>query len=195
MGPETALECVRHAVWEKLFADDACIVSRSPRGLELMMAVIVKVCGAFGLTISEKKTETMQMPIPHGLAQITINAAGQHYRQTASFIYLGGTVTETPNLSVEIDRRIRAGWMSFNRYRRELYDRPNASLRPEGADGKGGCGPGTPVRLWDVDTPQGPLQEAPHRTPQGATSKSRSLVQSAGSPLPALRRSSPADRM
>ena len=50
------------------------------------------------------------MPIPHGLvAPITINAAGQHYRQTASFIYLGGAVTETPNLSVEIDRRIRAG--------------------------------------------------------------------------------------
>ena len=69
------------------------------------------------------------MPIPHGLVTpITINAAGQHYRQTASFIYLGGAVTETPNLSDEIDRRIRAGWMSFNRYRRELYDRPNASL-------------------------------------------------------------------
>ena len=94
-----------------------------------MMAVIVKVCGAFGLTVSEKKTEPMQMPIPHGLVtSITINAAGQHYRQTASFIYLGGAVTEIPNLSVDIDRRIRAGWMSFNRYRRELYDCPNASL-------------------------------------------------------------------
>ena len=94
-----------------------------------MMAVIVKVCGTFGLTVSKKKTETMQMPIPHGLVTpITINAAGQHYCQTASFIYLGGAVTETPNLSAEIDRRIRAGLISFNRYRRELYDRPNASL-------------------------------------------------------------------
>ena len=51
----------------------------------------------FGLTVSEKMTETMQMPI------LTINAAGQHYRQTASFIYLGGAITEIPNLSVEID--------------------------------------------------------------------------------------------
>ena len=74
------------------------------------MAVIVEVCGAFGLTVSEKKTETMQMSIPHGpVMPITINAAGQHYRQTASFIYLGGAVTETPNLSVEIDRRICTG--------------------------------------------------------------------------------------
>ena len=60
-------------------ADVACIMSRSPRGLELLMTVIVKVCGAFGLTVSEKDTETMQMPIPHRLVtQITINAAGQH---------------------------------------------------------------------------------------------------------------------
>ena len=74
------------------------------------MAMIVEVCGSFGLTVSEKKTKTMQMPIPHGLVTpITINAAGQHYRQTASFIYLGGTVTKTPNLSIEVDRRIRAG--------------------------------------------------------------------------------------
>ena len=84
VGPKTALGCMRRAVWGMVYADDACIVSRSPRGLELMMAVIVKVCGAFGLTVSEKKTETMQIPIPNGLVTpITINAAGQHYRQTA----------------------------------------------------------------------------------------------------------------
>ena len=31
-------------------------------------------------------------------------------------------------MSAEIDRRIREGWMSFNRYREELHDRPTASL-------------------------------------------------------------------
>ncbi|CAM9829248.1 unnamed protein product, partial [Ascophyllum nodosum] len=35
-----------------------------------------------------------------------------------------------PNLSDEIDRRIRAGWMGFKRYKRELYDLPKASLLP-----------------------------------------------------------------
>ena len=39
-------------------------------------------------------------------------------------------MAETPNLSDEIDRRIRAGWMSFKRYKRELYDRPMESLLP-----------------------------------------------------------------
>ena len=32
VGPETALECVRRAIWGMLYADDACIVSRSTRG-------------------------------------------------------------------------------------------------------------------------------------------------------------------
>ena len=39
-------------------------------------------------------------------------------------------MTETPNLSDEIDRRIRAEWVGFKRYTRELYDRPKASLLP-----------------------------------------------------------------
>ena len=38
---------------------------------------------------------------------------------------------ESSRLSAEIDRRIRAGWMSLYRYRAELYDRPMASLDPK----------------------------------------------------------------
>ena len=131
VGPETALECARRAIWGMLYADDACIVSRSPSGLGRMMAVFVEVFGAFGLTISESKTETMCIPIPRAPAtKIFFNTTGQQYRQTTSFTYLGGTVTELPNLSDEIDRRTRAGWMGFKRYKRELYDRPKASLLP-----------------------------------------------------------------
>ena len=32
VGPETALECVQRPICGTLYADDACIVSRSPRG-------------------------------------------------------------------------------------------------------------------------------------------------------------------
>ena len=131
VGPETVMESVRRAIWGMLYADDACIVSRSPRGLARMMAVFVKDFDTFGLTISESKTETMCMPIPRAPAtKIVFNATGQQYRQTTSFTYLGGTVNETSNLSDEIDRRIRAGWMGFKHYKRELYDRPKASLLP-----------------------------------------------------------------
>ena len=114
-----------------LYADDACIASRSPRGLGRLMAVFVEVFGTFGLTISESKTETMCMPIPRApTTKIVFHATGQQYRQTTSFASFGGTVIETPNLSDDIDRRIRAGWMGFKCYKRELYERPKASLPP-----------------------------------------------------------------
>ena len=56
MGPEPAMDYVRCAVLGMLYADDACIVSRSPQGLAKMMEVIVEVCRAFALTVSAKKT-------------------------------------------------------------------------------------------------------------------------------------------
>ena len=37
MGPEPAMDYVRRAVWGMLYADNACIVSRSPQGLAKMM--------------------------------------------------------------------------------------------------------------------------------------------------------------
>ena len=47
MGPDSAMDYVRRGVWDTLYADDACTVSRSPQGLVKMMEVIVEVCRAF----------------------------------------------------------------------------------------------------------------------------------------------------
>ena len=121
MGPETAMDYVRRAVWGMLYADDACIVSRSP--LDKMMEVIVEVCRALALTVSAKKTETMCMAPPRTpRTMVQIEAAGQTYKQVQSFTYLGGAVTKVPGMSVEIARRTRACWMRIRRYLRELYD-------------------------------------------------------------------------
>ena len=43
MGPEPAMGYVRRAVWGMMYADDACIVSRSPQGLAKMMEIIVEI--------------------------------------------------------------------------------------------------------------------------------------------------------
>ena len=58
-GREVPLASVRRAAWGMLYADDAGIVSKSAEGLAKMMTVIVTVFEAAGLTVSEKKTETM----------------------------------------------------------------------------------------------------------------------------------------
>ena len=129
MGPEPAVDYVRHAVWGILYTDDACIVSRSPQGLAKMMEVIVEVCQAFWLTVSAKKTETMCMPPPRTpRTMVQIEAAGHTYKQVQSFTYLGGAVTEVPNMSAEIARRTRVCWMRIRRYLRELYDQPKVAL-------------------------------------------------------------------
>ena len=64
IGPEPAMDYVRRAVWGMPYADNTCIVSRSPQGLAKMLEVIVEVCRAFASTVSAKQTETMCMPPP-----------------------------------------------------------------------------------------------------------------------------------
>ena len=57
-GEVTAGESVLATpLWGVLYADDAGVVSRSPEQLRKVMGVIVVVCVAFGLTVSEAKTE------------------------------------------------------------------------------------------------------------------------------------------
>ena len=127
--PTSTMDNVRRAVWGMLYADDACIVPRLLQGLAKMMEVIVEFCRAFALTVSAKKTETMCMPPPRTPRTIVhVEAAGQTYKQVQSFSYLGGAVTEIPDMSVEIARRTRACWMRIRRYPRELYDQPKVAL-------------------------------------------------------------------
>ena len=95
------------------------------------MGVLVVVCTAFGLTVSEAKTEIMCLSakgVPESTATFSVEAAGQVYNQTNEFVYLGGNVNHNADLSIEVDRRIRNAWCSFRKYTLELYDRPSASL-------------------------------------------------------------------
>ena len=58
-----------------------------------------------------------------------------------------------PKLLDEIDQRIRAGWVRFRRYKRELYDHPKVSmfhLKARMVKSEV-CSRGSPVRMRDVD--------------------------------------------
>ena len=113
-GEATAGESVLATpLWGILYADDAGVVSQSPEQLRKMMGVIVVVSTAFGLTVSEAKTEIMCLRakgVPESTAIFSIVAAGQVYNQTNEFVYLGGNVNHNADLSIEIDRRIRNAW-------------------------------------------------------------------------------------
>ena len=95
------------------------------------MGVIVVVCTAFGLTISEAKTEIMCLRakgMPESTATFSVEAAGQMYSQTNEFVYLDGKVNHNADLPIEVDRRIRNAWCSFRKYTLELYDRLSVPL-------------------------------------------------------------------
>ena len=137
VGAETPLERARRAVWGMFYADDAGVVSRSQEGLARMMTTIVEVFREFGLTVSEKKTETLSMRAPEKQPKkggsppppLVIEAAGQKYAQTTQFRYMGGLVNEDGELTQEINHRSRAAWACIRRFSRELFDRPRAPWR------------------------------------------------------------------
>ena len=125
------MACVRRVVWGMSYADDARIVAKTAEGLAEMIAVIVTVFEAAGLTVSEKKTETMflQTPDQTTLAPpLVIEAAGQRYKQTTQFLHLGGIIHENADLSLEIDPRIRLMRARLKRFGPELYDKTTAPL-------------------------------------------------------------------
>ena len=127
---EETLEMVRRAVWGMLYADDAGVVSTSSRGFTRMVGVIVVACQEFGLTVCEEKTEAMHLwSHPHTASNaLRIEAAGQRYKRTTEFVYLGGAISESADLDIEIKRRIGAAWASVRKYSSQLYDRRNARL-------------------------------------------------------------------
>ena len=105
------------------YADDAGVVSQSLEQLRKMMGVIVVVCTAFGLTISEAKTKIICLRtkgMPKSITTISVEAARQVYNQTNEFVYLGGSVNHNADLSFEVNRRIRNAWCSFRKHAREL---------------------------------------------------------------------------
>ena len=86
-------------LWGMLYADHAGVVSQSPEQLRKMMGVIVVVCAAFGLTVSEVKTEMMCLrakEMPESTTTFSLEAAGQVYNQTNELVYLGETSTTMP---------------------------------------------------------------------------------------------------
>ena len=143
-----------------LYADDAGIVSKSAEGLAKMMTVIVTVVEAAGRTVSEKKTATMLLRTPDQTpctSTLVIEAAGQRYRQTTQFLYLGGLIDASADIMPEIKRRVPLAWACYSRFKRELYGMEAAPftlklrmLKAEVME--------TAVRVRNVDPRQGALR-------------------------------------
>ena len=104
-------------LWEMLYADVADIESRSPERLEKMLTVTATACAAFGLTVSEAKTEIMCLQTTGGgHVSSTVTAAGQVNKQTVELVYFGGvTSAGWDPRSIEVTHRIKMVWSCFRR--------------------------------------------------------------------------------
>ncbi|CAB1099768.1 unnamed protein product [Ectocarpus sp. CCAP 1310/34] len=96
-----------------------------------MMSVIVRVTGLFGLMVSEPKTEIMCM-LPKGIEErpftpFTVSAAGQTYKQTDRFVYLGRTISADGKADREITSRSCRAWKCYRRNSASIYDRRRAN--------------------------------------------------------------------
>ena len=105
-------------LWGMLYDDDAGVVSQSPEQPRKMIRLIPVVCTAFGLTVSEAKTEIMCLRakgMPESTAIFSAETVGQVYNQTNEFVNLGGNVNHNADLSIEVDRRMRNVLCSFQK--------------------------------------------------------------------------------
>lgn len=108
------LECTRHAMCGVVCADTVPIMTQSPYDLEQIMAILVVIFGAMNLTLSEKKIETVGLPISTCCADDAkcIQRIAAKYRETISSVYLEITRNYTQRLTARFVR-----WVSFIRYR------------------------------------------------------------------------------
>ena len=132
-GEVTAGESVlATTLWGILYADDAGVVSQSPEQLRKMIGVIVVVCTAFDLTVSEAKTDIMclcEKGMPESTTTFSKEVVGQMYNQTDEFVYLGGNVNHNADLSIEVDRRMHNAWCKLPEvHPRTSTPRPSAPL-------------------------------------------------------------------
>ena len=88
-------------LWGVLYADDAGIAKRLSEGLDKMMTVIVTATSAFGLTVSEAKTEIMCLQTKGGgKVYRSPSIAGQVYKQSSLRTW-AGLSPQTENLSLK----------------------------------------------------------------------------------------------
>ena len=131
--------------------------------------MIVVVCAAFGLTVSEAKTKIVCLRtkgVLESTAMFSVEVAGQVYNQTDKFVYLGGDVNRNAALSIEVDRRIGNACCSFRKYTLKLYNRPSAPPRVLSPDAKTQGTRVDTVRLRHVEPVRVPLRYAAPRPPQ-----------------------------
>ena len=103
-----------------LYADDAGIASRDHQAgwRGLLRTVIVTACSASWPTgLGGQDGDNVSLQTKYTKVSFTITTAGQAYKQTVAFGYLGEAISADGDLSVEITRRLQRARACLQRYK------------------------------------------------------------------------------
>jgi len=114
------------AIHELQYADDTAFVSSSPDGLQRTINAVAEAYSRSGLAINTGKTEVLNMcqpPIP----ALLINQ--QPLKNVEEFTYLGSVLSNTNDLSSEVQRRIGLASASFGRLSHRVFMNRNLTIK------------------------------------------------------------------
>ncbi|PIO74121.1 hypothetical protein TELCIR_03877 [Teladorsagia circumcincta] len=97
-----------------MFADDIVLIGNDPSTLETSLKTLKMVAQSIGLEIDPGKTKWMKNTFTR---DYFLRMEGSVIEEVSSYIYLGQAITMDNDLSIEIGRRRRAGWATFDKYR------------------------------------------------------------------------------
>ena len=104
-----------------MFADDIVLIGNDPKSLETSLGLLCKAAREIGLEIHPGKTQWMKNRFVQGDDSLLLE--GSNIELVTSYVYLGQSVTMDNDISGEISRRRKAGWIAFNKYRDVLVDK------------------------------------------------------------------------
>ena len=116
--------------FELLYAGDADFVAHSEAALQVIMDRFSAACGAFGLTISLKKTKVMFTPppgLPYSEPNILVNDT--RLKVVDTFPYLGSTVSRDRSQDFEIHSRIQKASVSFGKLEKRVWTDHSITIR------------------------------------------------------------------
>ncbi|PIO53683.1 hypothetical protein TELCIR_24974, partial [Teladorsagia circumcincta] len=96
------------------------LIGDDPSALELSFKILSDAARSIGLDIHPGKTKWMKNAFTRDYCS---RMGGSNIEEVSSYVYLGQAITMSNDLSIEIGRRRRAGWATFNKYRDVLTDR------------------------------------------------------------------------
>ena len=103
------------------------VICNTPNGLNTLVTSIDNISQAWGLDISQEKTEIMSVDRNNTHPTPSITLRNQKLKQVNHFKYLGRTFSNTPTIETEISLRLQKANASFYRLAAPLYRRPEIS--------------------------------------------------------------------